>query len=158
MEYRNHKMIGTKLYNSYSAMLQRCYDKNSFQYPYYGGRGIKICEEWLDKKEGRVRFMKWALNNGYKEGLSLDRIDVNGDYCPDNCRWVTKSIQSFNQRKRKSALGIRGVYYRKSTNRYLVGIGIDNKQIFLGSYKTKEEAINARRNAEIQYFGQALND
>lgn len=79
------------------SMKRRCYDKNCKEYKYYGARGIKICEEWLGKK-GRENFVAWAIENGYKPGLSIDRIDVNGDYEPGNCRWVTLSEQSKNRR------------------------------------------------------------
>lgn len=78
----------TKLYKILDGMKGRCqYPKNN-RYKYYGARGIKIYEKWLDFKN----FEKWAYENGYKDGLSIDRIDVNGNYEPNNCRWVEKNI------------------------------------------------------------------
>ena len=65
---------------------------------YYGGRGIKVCDKWLSYPA----FYEWAIKNGYQENLSIDRIDVNGDYCPDNCRWATMKEQRANQRERSS--------------------------------------------------------
>lgn len=84
-----------KLARVWNGMKNRCYNSNTDNYKNYGGRGIKVCEEWF---ESSSRFIKWALNHGYKDGLQLDRIDVNGDYEPSNCRWVTAKTNSRNRR------------------------------------------------------------
>lgn len=89
-----HNETKTKLYGVWSGMKTRCAKSYHYHYHLYGGRGIKVCDEWLDYET----FRDWALLNGYKEGLSIDRIDVNGDYCPDNCRWVTMQEQQHNKR------------------------------------------------------------
>lgn len=83
------------LYTKWSTMKARCFRKNATNYNIYGGRGIKVCDTW---KKDFMSFYNWAINNGYKEGLTLDRIDVNGNYCPENCRWVTMKEQSRNKR------------------------------------------------------------
>ncbi|KRO16163.1 hypothetical protein [Lacticaseibacillus saniviri] len=75
-------------------MKQRCLNPNNHKYPRYGGRGIKICDEWLNDF---YAFNSWALSHGYKKGLSIDRIKVNGDYGPDNCRWVSQKVQQNNR-------------------------------------------------------------
>lgn len=89
-----------RLYKVYANMKNRCYNKNSKDYPYYGGRGICICEEWLDNYSA---FKEWAYRSGYDESAckgecTIDRIDVDGDYSPKNCRWVDMATQSRNRR------------------------------------------------------------
>ena len=79
-------------------MKRRCYNRNDISYGNYGGRGVKICNEWMDF----VNFRDWAISTGYNESapreqFSIDRIDVNGDYCPGNCRWVTLVEQRNNK-------------------------------------------------------------
>ena len=92
-------LSNSKLGFSYRNMKNRCFWEKSPMYKNYGERGITVCEEWLDKESGFENFVDWALKNGYSEGLTLDRIDVNGNYCPQNCRWVDKYVQANNKRK-----------------------------------------------------------
>lgn len=89
-----HGMYGTRMNHIWANMRVRCNCKTNKDYPDYGGRGIRVCEEW----DEFINFYKWAMSNGYDDSLSLDRIDVNGDYCPENCRWITMAEQQSNKR------------------------------------------------------------
>ena len=96
---RSHEKCNTRLYNIYNNMRQRCCNENRHDYPRYGGRGIKVCNEW---KNNFQAFYDWAVDNGYSDDLTLDRIDNDGNYEPSNCRWATYSEQRINQRRMKT--------------------------------------------------------
>lgn len=98
----------SRLNRIYYCMKSRCYSIKNNRYKYYGGRGITVCEEWLNKEhvsgthncnKGFQSFKSWALSNGYADNLTLDRIDVNKGYSPENCRWVDYKVQCNNSRK-----------------------------------------------------------
>lgn len=90
-----HGHHGERLYRIWDKMKQRCFNKNSEVYEYYGSRGITVCDEWRDSFQV---FYDWAMESGYEEGLSIDRIDNDGNYEPSNCRWATQKQQNNNKR------------------------------------------------------------
>ena len=99
----------------FSGMIQRCYNSNNPAYHDYGGRGIKICDEWLDPIKGRRNFVEWAKANGYAHGLTIERIDVNGNYCPDNCSWISLSQQ---QQNKQNTVWIEVKGYKRNINQW----------------------------------------
>lgn len=90
---RTHGMSDTRIYEIWKNMKRRCYDKTNHRFLNYGGRGITICDEW---RNDFVSFHKWAIDNGYTNELTIDRIKVDGNYEPSNCKWSTKLEQSYN--------------------------------------------------------------
>ena len=93
-----HGKSCTRLYHIWQHIVQRCTNKNAPNYKDYGARGITVCKEWLNDK---TKFFKWAIDNNYRDDLTIDRIDVNGDYEPSNCKWSTKKQQARNRRTNK---------------------------------------------------------
>lgn len=94
----SHGMANTRIYRIWQAIKNRCLNKNVKAYIYYGGRGITICEEWIKSFNA---FYEWAISNGYADNLTIDRINVNGNYEPLNCRWVEMKTQNNNTRHNK---------------------------------------------------------
>ena len=149
---KTHQRSGDRIYRNYHGMLSRCQNKNHGMYPLYGGRGIKVCDRWANKEDGFTNFLEDM--GEIPEDLSLDRIDVNGNYEPSNCRWATRTEQNYNQRIRKdNTSGITGVRSEPRYNTWVASIRLNSKNIYLGSYKTLYEAYLARIEGELKYYG-----
>lgn len=93
-----HNMTNTKIYRVWASMKQRCENPNDNGFKWYGDKGIKVCKEWSNSFES---FYSWAKQNGYKEGLTIERINVDGDYEPKNCKWITQQKQLLNTTRNK---------------------------------------------------------
>jgi len=132
-----------KLYQVWRDMKNRCLNEKHKFYGIYGGRGIKISSLWIDDY---IAFREWSLKSGYEEGLSIDRIDNDGNYEPSNCRWVDQATQMCNTRRLRSnnKSGYRGVAWDKSRKKYRAFIVVNKKMIFLGRFDCPIEGAKAR--------------
>jgi len=135
-----HNLRYHPLYNIWNGIKTRCLNTKVSDYRHYGARGIKVCDRWLD-----INNFIEDMYPSYQEGLTLDRIDVDGNYEPDNCRWVTHNVQCRNTRDIRSTntSGFRGVGYDKRRDKWRARITINTIEIHLGYYSTPLEAAKA---------------
>jgi len=145
---KTHGLSGHPLYRIYYSMVQRCTNKKNKSFLEYGKRGISVCEEWLDVNVGFTSFYEWCLNNGYKEGLQIDRRSNDGNYEPSNCRFVTNRDNCLNQRplNKNNKSGYEGVCLHKNSGRWRSRIMICGKELSNGYFDTKRQALEARNN------------
>ena len=154
----------TKEYRIWSHMRDRCLNKNCKLYENYGGRGIKVCDRWNIPSEKHKRIAPGFLNfvNDMGEaptGLSLDRIDNDGDYCPENCRWADKSTQMHNRRcygNGRDNIGVQGVYEDKKYKNGRLGYRAEikkNGKRYRKKFNTLEKAIEWRKEKALQLYG-----
>lgn len=143
---RTHGLKKHPLYSRWECMKKRCNNKNCRSYKTYGGFGIKVCEEWSKNFKS---FYDWAMANGFKEELQLDRVDNDGDYEPGNCRWVTGLVNANNKSRMRSSntTGFVGILKNKDSQGFRAVIHANGKNIRLGTFATAEEASAAYEKA-----------
>lgn len=143
-----HGLTKTRSYRKWGDMIRRCYSENSKDYVNYGGRGITVYQEWLDS------FVNFYNDMGEcPEGLTLERKDVNQGYTPENCIWADRTTQARNKRTYKNnSSKHRGVCMYKNSKKWVAYISVNKKVKHLGSYEELEEAVKARKEAEIKYW------
>lgn len=150
----SHGLTGHRLYRVYGGMMQRCFNEADIGFKNYGGRGITVCDRWLESFENFYSDMIM----GYSSGLQLDRKDNDGNYAPENCRWVTKQQNSFNRRKRcDSASSYKGVYRLKGTDKWRVYIAKGGKSHYLGTFSDEVLAARVYDSAAKELFGEFAN-
>ena len=145
---KKHGLSSNRFYSTWKGMLQRCTNLEHRSYKYYGARGITVCEEWLDVRN----FVAWAeATYPNIEDATLDRIDNDKGYSPENCTWSDKTTQAINQRIMKNnKSGYVGVIWHIRYKKWGANIGVNNKLINIGTFKTLEEAVQARDNYIIE--------
>lgn len=132
-----HNSCHTKLYIVWKSMKQRCYYTGNRSYKHYGGRGISICDEWLNDFNN---FKIWAYNNGYSEDLTIERKNVNGNYCPENCTWVPIEDQARNKRGQLKYMG-------KTLSQWAHELGLNRQTVYARYHRYKwsiEEALGLK--------------
>lgn len=143
-----HGLSSIPEYHIWALMKDRCLNKNSDNFPNYGGRGITVCEQWL-------KFENFYEDMGQRPNpsLTIERVDNNKGYFPENCIWATKEVQARNTRIHKNnTSGYSGIRWRKRNKKYEVQICVKRNLISLGSFDDIAEAIKARKDGEMTYW------
>lgn len=132
MSRHKHGLHNSRIYHIWENMKQRCTNSNHNAFIHYGGSGITICKEW----NNFLPFFDWAISNGYKKTLTLDRKDGTKNYEPSNCRWTTKTVQSRNTKllRKDSPTAFRGVGLNRSGKKYVSQIQLNGKKKHLGTF------------------------
>lgn len=150
-----HGLGKPKEYSVWAGMIQRCTNENNTSYNKYGGRGIKIEDGWLS-----FEFFLHDMGKRPSDIHTIERRDVDGHYCKDNCYWTDDlALQAINQNlKSNNTSGKSGVYWRKDRNRWVAKIFFEGNHVMLGSFVSKEDAISCRKEAEMKYYGMEKPD
>lgn len=144
-----HGMWKTPEYKTWVNIKTRCYDKNTPYYKNYGGRGIKVCDRWINSFENFYTDMGKRPSSKH----SIERVNNNGNYDPSNCVWGTDTEQQHNIRKQKNnTSGANGITWLERISRYLVRIGVDGKELHIGCFVDFNDAVSARKEAERIYW------
>lgn len=149
--HTKHGLSKTRLYGIWLKMNDRCFNPNSQSYKHYGGRGITVCSQWKGE-QGLLNFIDWANNGGYSDDLTIDRIDVNGNYEPDNCRWADWYVQANNRRHPKKGNDRK----KKTVKLFLIDGDLKPMKEWCAMFGTSEQSVYYRMNKLGMTFEQAL--
>lgn len=128
------------IYKVYKDMIRRCGDPDHKDFKYWGAKGVRVCDEWLASLQS---FYDWAYPQ-YRRGLSIERADIDGNYCPENCRWIPKNEQSINRGIFcNNTSGFKGVSFMPARGKYKAYIGVKKKVVYLGLHLTAKDAAKA---------------
>ena len=143
-----HGLTHHNFYQTWRNMIKRCTNPKDKGYKNYGGRGISVCEEWLNIRN----FVDWCdLTHPNQEGYTLDRINNDKGYSPENCTWSDRTTQAINQRRMKNnTSGFVGIYWNKASKKWDAKIGVNSKSVHIGIFPLIEEAVQARDNYIIE--------
>lgn len=145
-----HGLNGTKEYILWINIKERCFNTKHIMYKYYGGRGIKMYKLWIKKPIDFISYVKSLPDYGL-ENYSLDRIDNDGNYEPNNLRWVDKTIQCINQKNRINISGYKGICWHKGNKKWMSYISYYKIKKHLGYFNTLEDAVKARNQYIIDH-------
>lgn len=146
-----HGLKGTRIYDIWCDMKKRCYNPKNHKYKDYGGRGIKVCDEWLNNPK---TFYDWSMENGYEDHLTIDRINNDGNYCPLNCRWTTRKNQCRNRRgTRMVTINNKTIPFYDAVDKYdILCLGRDclRQRIFTNGWDV-DKAFNTPKRARAKH-------
>ena len=150
-----HGMTDSRLYNIWCGMIQRCTNPHQPGFRNYGGRGIWLCDEWRGSFEA---FQEWAVGAGYSDELTIDRIDGRRGYCPENCRFTTRTVQNQNRRKyNNNSTGFRGVSFDRSRQSYVAYASKGGHLVLLGCFSDPVEAARVRDDFVREHYEPPLH-
>ena len=150
--YPKHRLLRVR-----RGIIERCYKLNHQRYKDWGGRGITVCDEW---KNSAKAFIDWCLKNGWKQGLQIDRRNNDGNYCPENCRFVAAQINNCNTKllRKDNTSGYRGVSWNKQRKKWTANISINSKRKYLGHfYSSRIAALRYDVEAYLLNDGRPMN-
>ena len=146
--YKTHGKYKSKMYRVWASMISRCSNRNDPSWKYYGGVGISVDESWKDFES-----FDCDMGGSYKEGLTIERLDVENGYNKNNCCWVGWKEQSFNKGRYKNSKSPKTGVSELKNKKWHARIGVSGKDVNLGVFCSLEEAVKAREDAEIKFFG-----